>query len=152
KGLTADIRTVEGHLALSGQMATTVTFERIEDGPNRGQDRLVRYTNASGQPKPFFGSFAERMEYDRHGLLEKIVFLGPDDKPMMAAGGFVEVRIRRNEAGSPLEFAMFDGNGNPVRAKNRVARTTLTYDVRGNQLREGYFDETGTPIRNVEGY
>ena len=46
---TAEFKTEEGDLVPMKTVATTIHFERIEDGPNRGQDRLERYTDASGQ-------------------------------------------------------------------------------------------------------
>ena len=33
--------------------------------------------------------------------------------------------------------------GIPIRAKNGVARWTMTYDARGNEVKEEYFDEAG---------
>ena len=62
---------------------------------------------------------------------------------MQTKAGFAEVRIRRDEAARPVEFSLFDENGRPIRGWRGVSRWTLTYDARGNQVREDYFDETG---------
>jgi hypothetical protein len=153
EGRTADFRAGEGHLLKMGTVATTVTFDRIDDGPNLGQDRLERYTDASGEPKPFFGgASAGRMEYGPDGLMARVELLGLDGKPMRVSAGFAEVRIGHDEAGSPIQYSLFDENGKPVLNDNGVARWTLTYDARGNQVREDYFDEAGRPTRNKDGY
>ena len=151
-GRTAEFRGEEGYLLPIG-VATTITYERIEDGPNRGQDRLERYTDASGQPKPFIGEvFAAQPEYNPQGLMVRTVSLGADGAPMRNPFGFAEVRISYDNAGSPVEVSLFDESGHPVRGKNGVARWTMTYDGRGNEVREDYFDEKGGPTRNKDGY
>jgi TIR domain len=152
-GRTAEFRGKGGYVLPIG-VATTITFERIEDGPNRGQDRLERYTDASGKPKPFFltESFATQLEYNPQGLLVHAVSLGQDGKPIRNNFGFAEVRISYDEAGSPREVSVFDESGNPTRNKVDVARWTMAYDARGNEVEEAYFDEGGKPTRRKDGY
>ena len=152
-GSIAEFLGKEGYLLPMG-VATTITYERIEDGPNLGQDRLERYTDASGKPKPFSltGSFATQAEYNPQGLLIHAVFLGQDGKPMRNIAGFVEVRVRYDEAGSPVEISLFDESGNLIRAEAGMARWTMAYDARGNEVEEAYFDEKGKPTRRKEGF
>jgi YD repeat-containing protein len=153
EGRTAEFRTEEGHLAQLGSVATTVTFDRIGDGPNIGLDRSERYTDSSGEPKPFLvGASAARMEYGPDGLVARVVLLGLDSKPMRVSAGFAEVRIRHDEAGNPIEYSFFDENAKPVLIGDGTSRLTLTYDAHGNPVREDYFDETGRPTRNKDGY
>ena len=151
-GRTAEFRGEGGYLLPIG-VATTITYERIEEGPNRGQDRLERYTDASGQPKPFIGEvFATQPEFNPQGLMVRALFLGQDGAPMRNIGGFAEVRVRYDKAGSPVEVSLLDESGHSVRAKNGVARWTMTYDGRGNEVKEEYFDEKASPTRNKGGY
>jgi TIR domain len=113
-GRTAEFRGKGGYVLPIG-VGSTVTFERIEDGPNRGQDRLERYTDASGKPKPFLTEvFATQAEYNPQGLLVHAVFLGQDGKRMRNIDGFAEVRISYDEVGSPREISVFDESGNPT--------------------------------------
>ncbi|MGE0573386.1 MAG: TIR domain-containing protein [Reyranella sp.] len=155
-GLTADFRAESGLLFQFGSLgltATTINYERFEDGPNRGLEKLERYTNADGEPKRFFGgAYGHRTERGSDGLIVSVVSLGRSDKPMRTEAGFTEMRVRRDEAARPVEFSLFDENGRPVRGPQGVARWVLTYDTRGNQVREEYFDETGHPTLNNEGY
>jgi hypothetical protein len=154
-GRTADFRAEKGHFMQMGDsLVTTIRFERIDDnGPNSDQDRFERYTDANGEPKRFIGGiFATRPEYNADGLVVRAVYLGPDDKPIRSAAGFAEVRIKRNDAGSPTEYALFDENGDAVRNRSGVARWKLTYDPHGNQVKEEYFDETGRPTLTKSGH
>ena len=156
KGLIADFRAETGHFAQMGSVgavATTITYERIEDGPHRGQEQAERYTDTSGEPKRFIGgAYGQRLERSPDGLIVSYVLLGRDDKPMQTKAGFAEVRIRRDETALPVEFSLFDENGRPTPGWRGVSRWTLTYDARGNQVREDYFDETGRPTLNKDGY
>ena len=149
---TAEFRAEKGHLLPIG-VATTITFDRIEDGPNRGQDRLERYTDAFGQPKRFLtGVFSTRAEYNPQGLLVHAVFLGQDGEPMRNSAGFAAIRISYDDAGSPVDVSLFDENGQPVPNTVGVARWTMKYDPLGNIVEQTAFDETGKPTRNKEGY
>src|SRR5262249_4769784 len=136
EGRTAEFRTEKGHLASMGSTATTVTFERIEDGANAGQDRTERYTNVKGEPKRFFGAYGTRLEYSPVGLVTRAQFTRPDGRLLRTIAGFAEVRIRYDEAGSPIEFSLFDENSKPVRGHTGFARRTRTYDSRGNLVEE----------------
>jgi hypothetical protein len=53
-GRIAEFRGKEGYLFPIG-VATTITYERIEEEPNRGQDRLERYTDAPINRNPLSG-------------------------------------------------------------------------------------------------
>jgi hypothetical protein len=152
-GRTAEIRGKAGYVLPIG-VGTTITFERIEQGPNRGQDRLERYSDASGKPRPFIltGSFATQAEYDSRGLLVHTVSLGQDGKPMRNLAGFAEVRIKYDAVGSPVEVSEFDQGGNPTRSKAGMARSTMAYDARGNEVEEAYFDQEGKPTRRADGF
>jgi TIR domain len=149
-GRTAEFRGKGGYVLPIGA-ATTITYERIEDGPNRGQDRQERYSDAFGKPRPFLtGSFATQAEYNPQGLLVHAMFLGPDGMPMRNNAGFAQVRVQYNEVGSPVKTSFFDESGNPVRSKAGMAGWTMTYDARGNQVEEAYFDEEGKPTRRKD--
>ena len=151
-GRTAEFRGKGGYVLPIGA-ATTITYERIEEGPNRGQDRKERYSDAFGKPRPFAtGSFATQAEYNPQGLLVHAVFLGPDGMPMRNNAGFAQVRFQYNEVGSPVKTSFFDESGNPVRSEAGVAGWTMTYDAHGNQVEEAYFDEEGKPTRREDGF
>lgn len=148
----ADFRGPGGYILPIG-VATTISYERIEEGPNRGQDQLERWTDASGQPKPFLGgAFATRVEYDEKGLLVRAVSLGLGDKPIRNFAGFAEVRVRYDNAGTPVEVSLFDERGHPARAQRGMASWTMRYDASGNEVEETYFDENGNRTRSKDGY
>lgn len=151
-GNTAEFRGQEGYVLPMG-VATTIRFKRIEEGPNSGQDRLERYTDASGQPKSFIGNaYATQVEYNPQGLIVRAVFLGPDGAPMRNSAGFADLRVRHDKAGSPIEVSLFDESGHPTLAKNGMARWTMTYDRHGNVVKKEYFDEKDSPTRTADGY
>lgn len=156
KGLKVDFRGDADLLVQFGSLgltATSINYERIEDGPNRGLEKAERYTDGNGEPKRFFGgAYGHRTERSPDGLIASLVYLGRDDKPMRLTAGFAEVRVRRDQAARPVEFSLFDENGRPVRGATGVSRWVLAYDVRGNHVREEYFDETGRRTLNKDGY
>ncbi|HRQ59707.1 MAG TPA: TIR domain-containing protein [Azoarcus taiwanensis] len=131
---------------------TTIAFERIEDGPHRGQDRFERYRDAAGKPKAFMNAFAARIEYDRRGLIARIVSLGRNDEPVRNSGGFADLRITYDGTGSPVEIAVFDEQGIAVIDKSGAARRTIAYDTRGNASEETYYDDEGRPTPIKAGY
>lgn len=156
KGLRADIRAESGLLVQFGSLglaATTINYERFEDGPHHGLEKQERYTNANGEPRRFFGdSYGHRTERGPDGLIVRLVTLGRDDKPMRTKAGFAEARVRRDKAARPVELTLFDENGRPVRSPQGISRLAITYDARGNPVREDYFDEDGRRTLNKDGY
>ena len=151
-GRTADLRAEKGHLLPIG-VATTITYERIEDGPNRGQDRLERYTDAFGEPKRFLtGAFSTRIEYNLQGLVVHAVFLGQDGEPMRNSAGSPKCASATMKPAVPSRSPCSMRMAIRFRNTDGVARWTMTYDARGNQVEEDYFDEAGKPTRNKDGY
>lgn len=136
--------------------AAKITFERIADGPNIGQDRLERASDASSRPAtgPFAGgAYATRIEYDGlQGLMSRVVLLDENDKPMMTSAGFAEIRIKYESSGSPEEVSFLDQAGRPVRIRDGSARRTMAYDPRGNETEVAFFDEDGKPTLAAESH
>ena len=73
-GRTAELRG-QGGFVLPVGVAATITYERIAEGRNRGQDRLEKYTDNAGLPKPMMGTeaFASSVEYDPRGQIVRMV-------------------------------------------------------------------------------
>ena len=91
-----------------GAAATTITYERIDDGPNRGQDQSWNDTPmpAANRNASSTGAFATRMEYGPDGLVGQDRVSRTGRQANANSAGFAEVRVRHDEAGSPVEYLL----------------------------------------------
>ena len=121
-GRTAELRAEKGRLLPIG-VATTITYERIKGGPNRGQDRLERYTDAFGQPKRFLtGAFAGELNTTPRVCWFTPCLLDRTASQRGIGPASPKSALATMKPAVPSKSLCLMRNGHPVRNKDGVAR------------------------------
>jgi hypothetical protein len=120
------------------------------DGTNRIETAYFdTATNLVSGPD---GYAREALRYDSHGRkIEVSYFYEPENS--MRTNGYAIIRLRYNEQGRRTEWACFNEDGHPaldLSVGNH--RLNSSYDARGNLIESAYFDRTGQPTTNRQGY
>ncbi|MDI7269508.1 MAG: hypothetical protein QME96_16085, partial [Myxococcota bacterium] len=137
-------------------------FEYDLDGT--GRPTAVRFRNAMGKPQPDRqGRIAVAMTYDDAGWVveEREEIAGAtDERPGGDKGGGRRVRVRRykrDERRNPVEIAMFDKEGRPIRFTADtdwagVHRVTTEWDERQRPVMYRFHGPSGDPARHEGGF
>ena len=101
------------------------------------------------------GYVAALMTYNDNGYLVSIMFVDENNNPVLYSDDsnscFASRSLKVNDRGLTEEIRFYDENGKLINQPQGNAILTLTYDDRGNQTGEHYFDSESNPVA-VDGF
>jgi phage protein U len=149
--------TVQTYLGADGKPAP------LEDGyatmrltyDSRRKLTRISYYDVNGEPvlSKTDGFHGWKGNYDEHGNLIVITYLGKDGKPAPLSDGYAIIRSTYDERGNVTRRSYHDVKGEPVKSnKGGYHGWEARYDGRGNQIEITYVSTNGEPAPLPDGY
>ena len=111
-----------------------------------GLERKLSYSDQYGRPQPGpNASFADRNQYDRHGLVIRTESLDTNGNLMLDTRGIAVSDAVYDQQGNVIEWRYSDTENRASLTKDGYAKVTMKYDDVGNLIEEGDFDTEGRP-------
>ncbi len=115
--------------------------------------RLESYYDVHGEPVIRSSGYAAiRYEYDNHGAVICIGYLGKDGEPVTIRNGYATEKREYNDKGQMTRVRYYDIYGRPACFTYLGYGKILEYDENGYPYRTIYTDESGKPMMTREGY
>ena len=112
---------------------THIEFVRLEDGPEAGLDKELRFFGQGKTPQPNHdGANGYRYVLDHRGLAVEGTPLGSDGQPTVTRNGIAKWSSTYNALGQIIQEAFFGHDSQPILNDFGAAGTKISYDGHGN--------------------